>query len=376
MSPRKQITYSQHPNHAARAAHAKGERQFRTYDTSLIRPKRSPIPAIIGIIVLIAAIAAIVFGVMHFMRGCSAKATLPEGQEVQVVVNQGDGAKAVASSLVDAGLIATTNEFTDRLTELGAENSLQPGTYTLVGGQSVDDIIAVLQTPVAVTTTFTVPEGKTVAETAKIVEDASSGKITAADFVAAASDASKYADSYAFLEGVGKNSLEGFLFPKTYPLKDDATADSIIRAMLDQFGTETASLDTSYPESRGLSFYDMVKLASIVEGESGGEERATVASVFYNRLASGMTLSADATVKYVVGHEPTADDVATENEYNTYFIQGLTPTPINSPGLDSLQAVCNPEQTNYLFFYHETDGQGNTKVYFSETYEEHQQTYQ
>ena len=381
MSPRKQITYSQHPNRAARAAHAKGERQFRTYDTSLIRPKRSPIPAIIGIIVLIAAIVGIVFGVMHFMKGCSSsQASLPAGQEVQVVVNEGDGPKAVANALVDAGLIARANEFTDRIAELGAENSLQPGTYTLKGGQSVDEIITVLQTPVTAAKTFTVPEGSTVAQIAGIVASASDGRIKADDFISAASDASKYAGAYSFLADVGNKSLEGFLFPKTYPIQDDSTADSIIRAMLDQFASETANLDLSYPESQGLSFYDTVKLASIVEGESNGEERATIASVFYNRMASDepwmRKLSADATVKYAVGHEPTAEDIATENEYNTYFIEGVRdlPTPINSPGIESLQAVCKPDQTKYLYFFHDAENGG--KVSFSETYEEHQATYE
>ena len=375
MSPRKQVTYSQHPNHAARAAHAKGEKQFRTYDTSLIRPKRSPIPAILGIIVLIAAIVGIVFGVMHFMRGCAPAPLLEEGKEVQVVVAEGEGAKSVAKSLVDAGLISNPNEFTDRLSATGASDSLQPGTYTLVGGQSVDEIIAVLQTPVA-PETFTVPEGSTLSQIADIVADASGDRIKAKKFVKAASNASKYADSYSFLEEVGENSLEGFLFPKTYPIDEDSTADSLIRAMLDQFAQETATLDMSYPESQGLSFYDVVKFASLVEGESDAEHRATVASVFYNRLAAGMRLEADATVKYYVGHEPTAEDVAAENEYNTYFIQGLTPTPINSPSLDSFKAACSPEQTNYLFFYCEKDDKGNDVFYFSETYEEHEKTYQ
>ena len=375
MSPRKQITYSQHPNHAARAAHAKGEKQFRTYDTSLIRPKRSPIPAIIGIIVLIAAIVAIVFGIMHFVKGCSANEMLPEGQEVQVVVAEGEGAKSVAKTLFDVGLIPNTNAFTDRLAELGAENSLQPGTYTLVGGQSVDDIIAVLQTPVKATT-FTVPEGSTVRQTAEIVSEASSGRIKVDEFVAAASDASKFAKGYSFLEEAGNASLEGFLFPKTYPIADDSTADSIIRTMLDQFGTEVATLDMSYAENNDLSLYDVVKMASIVEKESDSDHRATVASVFYNRLNTGMQLQSDATVAYVVGHDPTPEDVATENDYNTYFIDGLPPTPINSPSLECMQAVCKPEETDYLFFYFEDDGNGGMKYTFSETYEDHQSAYE
>ena len=374
MSPRKQVTYSEHPNRAARAAHAKGEKQFRTYDTSSIRPKRSPVFAIIGIIALIAAIVAILFGVNTFLKGCTAKEMLPEGKEIEIVVAEGEGAKSVAKTLYDAGLIENASQFTDRLNELGAEDSLQPGTYVLVGGQSLDEMIKAMQT-VEEVPTFTVPEGSTIDQTAKIVEEASEGRISAKDFTKAASDASAYASDYSFLADVGTGSLEGFLFPKTYAIDEDATADTIIRAMLTQFSQETAALDWTYAEERGLTHYDAVKLASIVEKESDAEHRATVASVFYNRLADGWQLQSDATVAYYVGHDPTAEDVATENEYNTYFIYGLPPTPINSPSLDCLKAVCKPEETGYYYFYFEPNEKGDMTYTFSETYEDHQAAY-
>ena len=375
MPRRRQITYSQHPNHAARSAHAKGEKAFRTYDTSYIRPKRNPAFAIAGIVVLLIALIAIVFGVMNFMRGCGASHLVPKGQEVQITVVEGEGAKSVAKTLADEGVIANANEFTDRFNALGSDAIIQPGTYTLVGGQSVDEIIEVLQTPVAANT-FTVPEGSTLAQTAQIVSDATHGRISVDDFTAAASNVSAYVDSYSFLANDDGGSLEGFLFPKTYPFDDDSTADSIIRMMLDQFGSETASLDMSYAASRGLSLYDVVKMASIVEKEADTKNRSTVASVFYNRLQSGMRLQSDATVAYFVGHDPTPEDVETYSDYNTYLSDGLPPTPINSPSLECLQAVCAPEETSYLYFYFEDDGKGGMNYYFSETYEEHQSTYE
>ncbi len=375
MARRRNITYSSRPTHAARSAHAKGDKAFRTYDTTAIRPKRSPIPAIIGIIVLIAAVVFIVFNVMNFTRGCMGTPQVERGTEVQIVVNEGEGAKSIAKTLAEAGLISNANEFTDRVSTLGVEGKLQPGTYTLVGGQSIDEIIQVLQTPVA-SDTFTVPEGSTIVQTAEIVSAATGGRITVDEFVAAASNASAYAGSYEFLGDAGENSLEGFLFPKTYPYDENSTADSIIRTMLDQFATETAGLDWSYAESRGLSHYDVVKLASIVEKESDESHRATVASVFYNRLEDGMRLQSDATVAYYVGHDPTAEDVDTDNPYNTYFIDGLPPTPINSPSLACLQAVCSPEETGYYYFYFEDDGNGGLSYSFSETYDEHRSTYE
>lgn len=375
MAPRKNVTYSSHPNHAARSAHAKGEKMFRTYDTSYIRPKRSPLPAIIGIAVLVVAVIGIGFGLFTFVKGCTSHPLVAKGTEVQIVVAEGEGAKSVGKTLADKGLISNPNDFVDRLNQLGAENSLQPGTYTLTGGQSVDEIIAVLQTPI-MPDTFTVPEGSTIAQTAQIVATATDNRITSDSFVQAASDASAYAGDYPFLASAGSNSLEGFLFPKTYPISEESTADSIIRSMLDQFGSEVASLDMSYAENLGYDLYDVVKLASVVEKESDAAHRAEVASVFYNRMLNGMRLESDATVAYVVGHDPTAQDVDTPNDYNTYFINGLPPTPINSPSLECLKAVCSPAKTDYLYFYFESDGSGGMKYTFSETYDEHRAAYE
>ena len=375
MPRRRNITYSSRSTHAARAAHAKGDKAFRTYDTTAIRPKRSPIPVIIGVIVFVVAVVAIVFGVTSFLRGCSVTQQAAPGTEVQIVVDDGEGAKSVAKTLADAGLIANANEFTDRLSTLGAENSLHPGVYTIVAGQSVDEIIQILQTPVAADG-LTIPEGSTLLQTAEYVSAYTGGRISVDDFVAAASNASKYAADYTFLGEAGTNSLEGFLFPKTYPIAENSTAESVVRSMLDQYGAETASLDWSYAESQGLSHYDVLKLASIVEKESDAAHRATVASVFYNRLSNGMRLQSDATVAYVVGHDPTAEDVDTDNPYNTYFIDGLPPTPINSPSIECLRAVCSPEKTGYYYFYFEDDGNGGLKYSFSETYEQHQATYE
>ena len=118
---------------------------------------------------------------------------------------------------------------------------------------TVDELVTLLTTgPNVVGEGMTIPEGYTLAQIASTVEQFTGGRISAADFTAAASDASVYAGEFPFLADAGSNSLEGYLFPKTYEVADDATADSLIRLMLQQFQAETASLDWSYPESIGL----------------------------------------------------------------------------------------------------------------------------
>ena len=377
MSPRRQITYSENPNHAARAAHARGEKAFRTYDTSYIRPKRSPIPTLIGVGALVIILGVIVWAILSFTHSCTSTPALPADQTAEITIEEGEGAKTVAKSLADAGLISDTNAFVERVNVLNAAGGhLQPGTYTIKGGTSLDEIVTILQTPVAAAVTVTVPEGSTRAQIAEAVAKASNGQISAESFLAASSDASRYAASYDFLAGAGDASLEGFLFPKTYPIDADATAESLVRAMLDQFRTETAGLDYSYPESQGLSRYDALILASIIERETDQNYRPTVASVFYNRMTEGINLQSDATTAYYIGHEPTPEDLEDDNEYNTYTQPGLPPTPICSPSLECLQAACAPETTDYLYFYIAPNEKGVVEHYFSETYEEHMASFE
>lgn len=383
MPPRKQVTYSQRPNHAARSAHARGEREFRTYDTSYIRPKQSKGPKIFAAVLAVVVIGGLAWGGLTLFNSCSGSAPvelLAEGQEAAVVVEQGSGAKAIGELLVEEKLVGSASDFAKRVSEMGVESQLKPGTYTFAGGTSLDDIVRQIAAGPDMGNALTIPEGYKLSDIAAAVATASEGRITAEAFTAAASDASVYAASYSFLADAGTNSLEGFLFPKTYAVADDATADSLVRMMLDQFQKETASLDWSYPQSQGLSIYDAVNLASIVEKESSGDEqiRAKVAAVFYNRLEttgepSYGFLQSDATTAYEVGHDPTPEEVHAETPYSTYTNKGLPPTPICSPSLDCLKAVCAPDQESlgkYFFFYFEGDS-----YYFTETYEDHMNTF-
>ena len=375
MPPRKQVTYSQRPNHAARSAHARGEREFRTYDTSYIRPKQSTGPKIFAAVLAVVVIGGLAWGGLTLFNSCSGSAPvelLAEGQEATVVVEQGSGAKAIGELLVEEKLVGSASDFAKRVSEMGVESQLKPGTYTFAGGTSLDDIVRQIAAGPDMGNALTIPEGYKLSDIAAAVATASEGRITAEAFTAAASDASVYAASYSFLADAGTNSLEGFLFPKTYAVADDATADSLVRMMLDQFQKETASLDWSYPQSQGLSIYDAVNLASIVEKELSGDEqiRAKVAAVFYNRLEttgepSYGFLQSDATTAYEVVHA--------ETPYSTYTNKGLPPTPICSPSLDCLKAVCAPDQESlgkYFFFYFEGDS-----YYFTETYEDHMNTF-
>ncbi len=374
MVRRRQVTYSKHSTHAARSAHARGSREFRTYDTSYINP-RSKVPqgpTLIAIVIAVVMAIVLLIAVPSCSRGCSSTDLVQPGTTVEVTVPDGASAQQIGQALVDAKLIANASDFTDAVKSSDAASQLKPGDYRIEGGTSAADIVSMLVSGPS-TNTLVVPEGYTVSRTADAVEKATDGAVTADDFKAAAANASAYADDYPFVADAYNNSLEGFLFPKTYTLPKDATADSIVRMMLDQYEQEVQSLDYSYAESQGLSAYDVLKLASVVERESDANTRADVASVFYNRLAANTALQSDATIAYVVGHDPTHDDLSVDSPYNTYQHKGLPAGPICSPGLDSLQATCQPNQTDYLYFYFTKNDDGSLNYYFSKTYDEHLQ---
>lgn len=371
---RKQITYSEHPTRAARHAHALGDKQFRTYDTSAINPRKRALPAtIFAIVLLLAAIGGVAWWFTNHFNGLFAEdATLvAAGTEVPIVITDGSTVADIGRTLKSARLIESVDEFSKAVKSKGAEANLKPGAYSIAGGTSVDDIVAILQKGPE-EDTFTVPEGLTLALTAQVVEEAYEGKITAADFEAAATNAPAFEEEFPFVSGAYNNSLEGFLFPKTYSKTAGDTADSLIRRMLTQYQAEVAKLDYSYTEERGLSAYDALKMASVVEREASADNRRTVASVFYNRLASGMQLQSDATVAYLVNGDPTPEDLAIDSPYNTYLVEGLPAGPICSPGLDALQAAVAPEDTPYLYFYFTPNEDGTMNYTFSETYEGHQ----
>ncbi len=349
--------------------------------------KRGGMGLIVGgaIAAVIVVLAVVLIVVPALTSGGSDTQTIETGQTVSVTIPDGSGASDVAQALFDAKAIANKSEFLTQVKRLNAGSSLKSGNYEIVVGNDLTTLInQLMQGPNASGISITVPEGYTIARIASAVEE--SLGISADDFIAQAK-VSNYKSEYSFLEGAGDDaSLEGFLFPKTYSFGEGATADGIIRTMLSQFQTELATLDLSYPESRGLSVAEMVNLASIVEKESTQSTGPQVAAVFYNRLGNFGDpnygyLQSDATTAYTVGHDPTADEVHDASDpYSTYAHQGLPPTPICCPGLKALQAVCEPDQTALdegdFYFYFWNDADGNVQYKFSKTYSEHLQAIQ
>ena len=278
-----------------------------------------------------------------------------QGAEIEVVIPAGSSTDQIASILVDDGVIASANAFTNRVKQLNQVSSLQSGSYLMIGGDDLDNIIKMLASG-QTGRQLVIPEGYNLRQIADKVE-ATCG-IDAEEFYAQTQKASDYVAEYPFLEGVYNNSMEGFLYPDTYRVDPSATPDDIIRMMLDQFAEQIATVDMSYAASKNLTLYDVVTLASMVEKEYQAEDdKAPIAAVFYNRLQKGMTLGSDVTTYYAVGkdmtEELTFEDLASESPYNTRNPNhyGLPAGPICNPSVTTIQAAANPAQVDYLYFF-------------------------
>lgn len=346
--------------------------------------RKVPLALVAGVL---AVVVAVVAGIVFVPGLFSSEDKAPEvelaepGTQVTITIPEGSGAGVVAQTLYENGLISDQSEFLAEVRRTEAEQRIKSGSYVITAGTDDSQIIELLTTgPNASTGQITVPEGYTVKQVAAAVEE--SLGISAEDFLAQAK-ASNYVEDFPFLEGVDPSydSLEGYLFPKTYNFsgEENLTADTVIRAMLDQYQIEVASLDlsaaaSSLSERYGieLSENDVLTMASIVEREAvTDEQRPKIASVFYNRLREGMRLQSDATLTYSLGRAATADEINTlDDPYNTNLRDGLTPTPVCSPSLASIEAACKPADTNYFYFYITQDTEQ-----FSETYDEHMQAY-
>lgn len=169
--------------------------------------------------------------------------------------------------------------------------------------------------------------------------------------------------------------LEGFLFPDTYEFLPEQTTIEIINVLVDHFITkinENISLSNlNLTQTEVTTLYEAVILASIIEKEaSNNNSQPGISSVFHNRLREGIRLQSDATIVYFTGRDDfitSLADTEIDNPYNTYRIDGLTPTPINSPGINSIKAALYPETSDYYYFFYDKLG----IVYYSRTFEEH-----
>jgi UPF0755 protein len=272
--------------------------------------------------------------------------------QVQVTIPKGASVSEVGDLLGEKGVIDSSTLFQVRATLAGKRSELYPGHFTLAEGMSYGAAIdALSQPPVKRTITVTIPEGYSRSQAAQLVEELGlEGDYTEETVRSPYLDPARYG-------GKGAKNLEGFLFPDTFETKPGAPAADLVQLQLQDFKRRIKGVDMSYARSKNLTTYDVLIIASLIEDEAGiPSQRKLVAAVVYNRLREGMPLGVDATTRFATGNYTrplTESELAVDSLYNTRTNAGLPPGPINSPGLDAIEAAAHPAKSDVLFYVNE-----------------------
>lgn len=234
----------------------------------------------------------------------------------------------------------------------GYDKRIKAGEYLLSGAMPPSEIFKLLIRGKVRLYRLTVPEGYNLYQIATLVAD--SGWGTKTDFLQTAKDVSRAKNA-----GIDADTFEGYLFPDTYYFQKGTTAEQMISIMIKQFRSVFSPEWTEQASKLGLSVYEIVTLASIIEKETGAPfERPIISSVFHNRLKKRMRFESDPTVIYGLKDfdgNLTRKHLSTFTPYNTYQIKGLPPGPIANPGRKALEAALYPADTDYLFFVSKRD---------------------
>lgn len=308
-------------------------------------------------------------------------------QEITVTIEENDELPDIAEKLKKAGMIRYPNLFEMFAKLTGKGEGILSGNITF-SDKTVYDYNALINAMSyrggsLVTVEVMIPEGYSCAQIFKLLEEKGVCSVSALEEYAANGELKKY----WFLEDVErghKYCLEGFLFPDTYEFYLDDEPGRVIEKFLDDFDYRFSSrmIDKFVALNNKLGSYkltvrELVIMASMIEKEKANNlEGYTVASVYYNRMThpgSFPFLNCDASTIYAKDYyyddQVVTDALLEASPYNTYTHQGLPPTPIANPGLSSLDAALEPEDTNY--YYYVLNKETHTHV-FAKTYDEHQ----
>jgi len=271
----------------------------------------------------------------------------------KISISKGSTLIDVSNQLFDQRIIKNKKSFILAVKTLGYEKDLPAGKFLIEEATTNYCIIKKIVNSVALSKKMTILEGWSVNDIALELE--SKFNIKKDSFL-------KAVKSRRLLRNwkIDSNSFEGYLFPDTYLLPEDASPEDVINKMVFEYNNNiTPEMRTRMAEIN-LSENEVLTLASIIEGEAiFDSERPRISGVYHNRLKKRMRLQADPTIQYIIEDSPRRllnKDLKIESPYNTYLNYGLPPGPINNPGIESIKAALYPEDVDFLFFVARGDG--------------------
>jgi UPF0755 protein len=313
---------------------------------------------------MVAAVVVLAGGALLWWQQANAPPRPGDRGSVVVTIPEGATATAVANLLAARHVIRSPAAFLLEARWQGLDTRLRAGPYRFSPGWGLARVMRQLADGNLLLIRVVIPEGFTVRQIVARLVAAHLG--SRRQFMAAVE---KGLPGLPTPPGV-RDPAEGFLFPATYLVPYGTPPAAIINMMWETFRQRTARLARRLP--RGESLWQWVTLASLVQAEDERPADAPdIAAVFVNRLARGMPLQSDATVRYALGRTVpgrlTLADLAVLSPYNTYLHPGLPPGPIDCPGLMALQAALHPAAVPYLYFV----GTPNGGDLFATTYAQH-----
>ncbi|GLO66663.1 MULTISPECIES: endolytic transglycosylase MltG [Oceanobacillus] len=342
----------------------------------------STVRKIVSIIIIAMVLILIIGGISGYLYiSSSLKPVNPDSDEkIAVEIPMGSSTSTIANTLEENGIIKDARVFRF-YTKFNNITEFQAGEYTFTPSMNFNEIIESLQTGRVVmeaTHRITIPEGLTVDQIAEIYSE--NLDFTKEEFLERINDDAyieelieKYPDllTEEILQEDIRTPLEGYLFASTYDFyEENPSIDTIIEKMLQQ--TQTVyNRYREQVESTEFTVHEAITFASIIEKETAAEEqRPQISGVFYNRIENDMKLQTDPTVIYALGEHQevvTFEDLEVESPYNTYLVEALPIGPISNFAENSLKAVVEPEESNYLYFLHDSEG----NLHFAEDFEQH-----
>ena len=292
---------------------------------------------------------------------------IPKEKRIHIKIKDGMSTGEIADKLAEKNIISSSLKFRILSRLRGYDDQMKPGTYVFTQNMEDEEVFEKILNGRKHVVTFTVPEGFGVKDIAQRLYGLDLADEE--DFLKAAENFAPY--GYMKKQKNVIYAAEGFLFPDTYSIETDASIEDILNLMAKNFDTRITPEIRAKAEEKNLSVYELATMASLIEREVRyPEDRAIVAQVFFKRLQLNMPLQTDATLQYLMNapkEDVSIEDTKIESPYNTYLYAGLPPGPIANAGMESIEAVLNPADTDYLYFV--ADRQGHN--HYANTYDEH-----
>lgn len=327
------------------------------------RSKRKNKKSVLKLLIIfgLVAIAALVVSLVSWYFYSISPRTSDNFYKV-VKIQEGDTTNVIAMKLQNEKLIRSSKAFT-LFVRLNGINNLQAGSYRLSSSDSTSEIASTIAEGKVTTTDVLISPGLRLDQiTALLVKDGYSQ-----EDIDTALEAIR---DHPLLKNYPETKrLEGYLYPNTYQIDPDTSAEALLRSVLESFNKSITPEIRQGLTNQGLTLEQGIILASIVQKEvSDPKVQKTVAQVFIKRLKDGTVLGSDVTYKYAAAQFGSPDNPSSDSPYNTRKFLGLPPTPIANFNISALKAVADPTSTTYNYFVAGDDG----TTHFSITLEEHE----